>query len=64
MIKIARMRQLERLGLAHQLGPGQWNMADKAETTLRALGERGDIIKRIHRASRSMAWNARRRVLC
>lgn len=46
---VARARKLERLGLAAPTGPGQWVMAEHAETTLRALGERGDIIKRIHR---------------
>jgi type IV secretory pathway VirD2 relaxase len=48
-LKVGRLRHLERLGLAHQLGPGQWTMDEAAETTLRELGERGDIIKRIHR---------------
>ena len=35
-IKIGRMRQLERLGLAHQVGPGQWTLAENSEPTLRA----------------------------
>ena len=48
--KVGRLRKLESLGLAHQPGPGQWVIADEAEPTLRALGERGDIIKRMHRA--------------
>ncbi|WP_413992257.1 relaxase/mobilization nuclease domain-containing protein [Labrys okinawensis] len=48
-LKVGRLRRLEALGLAHQLGPGQWMMAEAAESTLRELGERGDIIKRIHR---------------
>lgn len=47
--KVGRLRKLESLGLARQLGPGQWLMADEAEVTLRVLGERGDIIKRMHR---------------
>ncbi len=46
---VARARKLERLGLAAPLGPGQWIIAEEAEGVLRALGERGDIIKRIHR---------------
>jgi type IV secretory pathway VirD2 relaxase len=46
---VARARKLERLGLAASAGLGQWIMAENTETTLRALGERGDIIKRIHR---------------
>ncbi|MBM7488159.1 type IV secretory pathway VirD2 relaxase [Bradyrhizobium sp. USDA 3686] len=49
-LKVGRLRRLESLGLAHQLGPGQWVMDEAAETTLRELGERDDIIKRIHRS--------------
>jgi type IV secretory pathway VirD2 relaxase len=48
-LKVGRLRKLESLGLADQVGPGQWTLADNAEATLRELGERGDIIKRIHR---------------
>ena len=48
--KIGRLRKLESLGLADEIGPGQWVIDDKAEVTLRELGERGDIIKRMHRA--------------
>jgi type IV secretory pathway VirD2 relaxase len=49
-LKVGRLRRLEKLGLASEVGPGQWMMADEAEPTLRALGERGDIIKRMHRS--------------
>lgn len=49
-LKVGRLRKLETLGLAEQVGPGQWMIDDKAEATLRELGERGDIIKRMHRA--------------
>jgi len=55
-IKIGRMRQLERLGLANQVGRGQWSLAENAEPTLRALGERNDIIKRIHRSLAQHGW--------
>jgi type IV secretory pathway VirD2 relaxase len=48
-LKVGRLRKLESLGLADQIGPGQWTLAENAEATLRELGERGDIIKRIHR---------------
>ena len=48
--KMGRLRKLESLGLAHELGPGQWSISDSAQQTLRELGERGDIIKRIHRS--------------
>ena len=49
-LKVGRLRKLEALGLADQVGPGQWVIGDSAEATLRELGERGDIIKRMHRA--------------
>jgi type IV secretory pathway VirD2 relaxase len=49
-LKIGRLRKLEALGLAVQVGHGQWTIDDKAEATLREIGERGDIIKRMHRA--------------
>ena len=48
-LKVGRLSKLESLGLANQFGPGQWAMSENAEATLRELGERGDIIKRIHR---------------
>ncbi|MEZ2329025.1 relaxase/mobilization nuclease domain-containing protein [Mesorhizobium sp. RCC_202] len=50
VLKVGRLRRLETLGLAEQLGPGQWVVSDRAEATLREMGERGDIIKRMHRA--------------
>ncbi|RUV29243.1 MULTISPECIES: VirD2 family relaxase/mobilization nuclease [unclassified Mesorhizobium] len=49
-LKVGRLRTLERFGVAHQIGQGQWLIVDEAEQTLRQLGERGDIIKRMHRA--------------
>jgi type IV secretory pathway VirD2 relaxase len=49
-LKMGRLRKLERLGLADPLGGGCWSLRDNAESALRALGERGDIIKRMHRA--------------
>jgi hypothetical protein len=62
----ARARKLEKLGLAAPLGPGQWILAEETESVLRTLGERGDIIKRIHRgliergverATSDFVWN-------
>jgi type IV secretory pathway VirD2 relaxase len=47
--KIGRLHKLESLGLAIEIRPGQWMMGEDVESTLRALGERGDVIKRIHR---------------
>jgi type IV secretory pathway VirD2 relaxase len=49
-LKVGRLRRLEVLGVAGQAGPGQWFIKPEAETVLRELGERGDIIKRMHRA--------------
>lgn len=49
-LKVGRLCKLESLGLASEVAPGQWAMAEEAETTLRALGERGDVIKRMHRS--------------
>ncbi len=49
VLKAGRLRKLEALGLADQFAPGQWVISERAETALRELGERGDIIKRIHR---------------
>ncbi|QDL91072.1 DUF3363 domain-containing protein [Paroceanicella profunda] len=49
-LRIGRLRKLERLGLASEIAPGQWTLAGNAQTALRELGERGDIIKRIHKA--------------
>ncbi|MFC5394014.1 relaxase/mobilization nuclease domain-containing protein [Bosea vestrisii] len=49
-LKVGRLRKLEVLGVAGQVGPSQWVIKPEAETVLRELGERGDIIKRMHRA--------------
>ena len=46
---VGRMQKLERLGLAATVGAARWQLSDNAEPLLRALGQRGDIIKRIHR---------------
>ena len=48
--KVGRLRHLEHLGLAETIGSGQWIIAKEAESTLRDLGQRNDIIKRMHRA--------------
>jgi type IV secretory pathway VirD2 relaxase len=48
-VRIGRMRTLERMGLAEPAGPARWILAPDAEQRLRSLGERGDIIKRLHK---------------
>jgi len=47
---IQRAAKLARLGLAAEVEPGRWTVSSRAESTLRELGERGDIIKTMHRA--------------
>ncbi|MEZ5688141.1 MAG: DUF3363 domain-containing protein [Caenibius sp.] len=47
---IGRAQVLERMGLAERVGPASWTLAADVEPTLRALGDRGDIIKTMHRA--------------
>jgi type IV secretory pathway VirD2 relaxase len=47
---IERARKLERMGLATEIETGKWIVSPKAEPVLRELGERGDIIKAMHRA--------------
>lgn len=49
-LKIGRLQKLARLGLAVPIGPAQWMLAEDAESRLRDLGLRGDIIKTMHRA--------------
>ncbi len=49
-LKVGRLRTLEIRGLAGQVGHQQWFIKAETEATLRELGERGDIIKRMHRA--------------
>lgn len=47
---IARAHKLERMGLATEVEVGRWAVFAEAEPTLREMGERGDIIKAMHRA--------------
>lgn len=49
----ARLKYLEGIGLADGLGKGRWQLADGAPETLKRMGERGDIIKTMHRAMAS-----------
>ncbi|MDR9836755.1 relaxase/mobilization nuclease domain-containing protein [Herbaspirillum huttiense] len=47
---IGRLQHLQRMGLATELKPGTWTIHADAESTLRAMGERGDIIRTMQRA--------------
>jgi type IV secretory pathway VirD2 relaxase len=48
-IRMGRLRTLERMGLADEAAPAVWRIAPEMEATLRRMGERGDIIKTMHR---------------
>ena len=50
LLLIGRLQRLQRLGLADEMQPGTWAIHADAEKTLRALGERGDIIRTMQRA--------------
>lgn len=47
---VGRLNYLQSLGLAQPLGPRRYALDDDYRATLRSLGERGDIIKTMHRA--------------
>ncbi|NCP12709.1 MAG: DUF3363 domain-containing protein [Sphingomonadales bacterium] len=47
---LGRVQVLERMGLAERSGPASWTLAADIAPTLRALGDRGDIIRTMHRA--------------
>jgi type IV secretory pathway VirD2 relaxase len=49
-LMIGRVKQLERYGLATEAEPGRWTVSNRAEVTLKDLGERNEVIKSIHRA--------------
>ncbi len=50
LLLTGRAQKLERLGLSTPAGPGTWTLKPDLQTTLRELGDRGDIIKTMHRA--------------
>ncbi|WP_425602779.1 DUF3363 domain-containing protein [Stenotrophomonas indicatrix] len=50
LLLIGRLQRLQRLGLADETQPGTWAVHADAEKTLRALGERGDVIRTMQRA--------------
>ncbi|MHC1481509.1 DUF3363 domain-containing protein [Frateuria aurantia] len=47
---IGRLQRLQRMDLATEQQPGAWTVHVEAEPTLRAMGERGDIIRTMQRA--------------
>lgn len=52
---VGRLQLLEQLGLAEPQAAGRWTISPEAEPTLRAMGERGDIIRTMQRAMKGAA---------
>ena len=48
-MQLGRLRTLAKRGLAEETAPGQWRLSECLEETLRRAGERGDIVKTMHR---------------
>lgn len=49
-LMVGRLQHLEKMGLAAEGEPGQWAVAESAQTRLRELGARSDIIRTIGNA--------------
>jgi type IV secretory pathway VirD2 relaxase len=49
---MGRLKKLQNLGLALERQTGVWQISPDVETKLRSLGQRGDIIKIMHRSIR------------
>lgn len=47
---LGRAGTLERFGLARAAGAARWVLVDDLEPRLKALGDRGDVIRTLHRA--------------
>jgi len=55
-LRAGRLQKLRRLGLAQEAKPGQWRLDPELEPILRRMGERGDIIRTMHRAMREKGY--------
>jgi type IV secretory pathway VirD2 relaxase len=53
LMLVGRLQRLQRMGLATEVQPSVWTVHADAEPTLRAMGERGDIIRTMQRAMSS-----------
>ncbi|MBL4802583.1 MAG: DUF3363 domain-containing protein [Emcibacter sp.] len=45
----ARLKKLSKMGLAHHQGRNYWQLSPRLKETLSLMGEKGDIIKTLHR---------------
>jgi len=48
-LRAGRLKTLGSMGLVEELGGGRWRLAEDLEATLRAMAERGDIIRTMQR---------------
>src|SRR3546814_730647 len=49
-LRAGRLQKLGHLGLADEVEPERWQLAEGMDDTLRRMGERGDIIRTMQRA--------------
>ncbi|WP_083952359.1 DUF3363 domain-containing protein [Sphingobium amiense] len=49
-LSLRRLAKLEKMGLATEHASGVWELSERMEPALRELGERGDIIRNMHKA--------------
>ncbi|WP_324256112.1 DUF3363 domain-containing protein [Shinella zoogloeoides] len=49
-LRLRRLAKLEKMGLATEHATGVWELGERMEPALRELGERGDIIRNMHKA--------------
>lgn len=49
-LRIARLQQLQKMGLVRSLGQKKWRLSEGLRDTLTKMGERGDIIRTMQRA--------------
>ena len=54
VLLVGRVQRLQRMGLAHEQSTGVWVIHADAEQVLRAMGERGDIVRTLQRAMSGM----------
>ena len=57
-MQLGRLRTLAKRGLAEEAAPRQWRLSERLEGTLRRAGERGDIIKTMHRGLSRAGFDA------
>ena len=54
-LRLRRLGKLEQMELATEHAPGVWELNERMEPTLRELGERGDIMRTMHKALQAVS---------